>query len=183
MTRYPTPPSFRPSWHRAAVRAVGLALLAPTLLAPALLAPAGARAAGPISVSVSGGWFRYLLASIPAGGYMTLHNTSAAPAVLTGAVSPACGSLMLHRTLSADGTERMVAVAKVPVPAHGTLRFAPGGYHLMCMQPRMQPHQTVPVTLIFADGGRVTASFTVFGANGAPEPAAKPGKDMRKMRM
>ena len=171
MTHRPTPPSFHPTRRRAALLALGLALLA----------PAGARAAGP--VTVSGGWFRYLLASIPSGGYMTLHNASATPAVLTGASSPACGSLMLHRTESRGGTERMVAVAKVPVPARGTLRFAPGGYHLMCMQPRMHPHETVPVTLTFEGGGRVTASFTVFGASGAPGSAAKPGKDMRKMRM
>jgi len=171
MSFLPASPSARRSWRRAATLGLGLALLA----------PAGARAAEP--VSVSGGWFRYLLASIPSGGYMTLHNTSAAPAVLTGASSPACGSLMLHRTESGGGTERMVGVAKVRVPAHGTLRFAPGGYHLMCMQPRMHPRETVPVTLTFEDGHRVTTSFTVFGANGAPGPAAKPGTDMRKMRM
>ena len=166
-------PSRPASRLRRRVATLGLGL--------ALLAPAGARAAGPLSVS--GGWFRYLLASIPSGGYMTLHNAGSAPAVLTGASSPACGSLMLHRTESSGGTERMVAVAKVTVPAHGSLRFAPGGYHLMCMQPRMHPRETVPVSLMFADGSRVTASFTVFGANGAPEPPAKSGGGMGKMRM
>ena len=171
MTRASTSPSFRPYRGRAVLLALGFALLA----------PAGARAAS--AVTVSGGWFRYLLASIPAGGYMTLHNSSAAPAMLTGASSPACGSLMLHRTESSGGTERMVAVAKVPVPAHGTLRFAPGGYHLMCMRPRMHPREAVPVTLMFADGSRITASFTVFGANGAPGPAAKPGGTMGSIRM
>ncbi len=161
----------RPALPAAAAFALGLALLA----------PGGAQAAGP--VSVGGGWFRYLLAQIPAGGYMTLRNAGNAPAVLTGASSPACGSLMLHRTESGGGTDRMVSVDRVTVPAHGSLRFAPGGYHLMCMQPRMHPHETVPVTLTFADGSRTTTAFTVFGAKGAPEPPAKSGGGMGKMRM
>ncbi|MDE2580579.1 MAG: copper chaperone PCu(A)C [Rhodospirillales bacterium] len=114
-------------------------------------------------------WFRYLLASIPAGGYMTLENNGAGPAVLTGAQSPGCGMLMMHRTETVGGTDRMVRVEKVNIPAHGKLRFAPGGYHLMCMEPKMHPGQAVPVTLHFADGSRITVRFIVRGANGTPE--------------
>ena len=171
MRNPPVPCIRHPALPGAAAFALGLALLA----------PGAAQAAGP--VSVGGGWFRYLLAQIPAGGYMTLRNAGSAPAVLTGASSPACGSLMLHRTESGGGTERMVSVDKVTVPAHGRLRFAPGGYHLMCMQPRMHPHEIVPVTLTFADGSRITATFTVFGAKGAPEPPAESRGGMGKMRM
>jgi len=169
----------RPARLRAAALGCGLALVAPA----AALAAGPAPAPAPASISVSGGWFRYLLAQIPAGGFMTLHNAGDAPAVLTGASSPACGSLMLHETKSGGGTDRMVEVRRVTVPAHGTLRFAPGGYHLMCMQPRMHTKEAVPVTLTFHDGRRITASFTVFGANGAPQPAMKPDGGMGKMRM
>ncbi|MGH7044373.1 MAG: copper chaperone PCu(A)C, partial [Acetobacteraceae bacterium] len=144
-----------------------LALLASVVAAGVI--PAAAWADTPVQVRAP--WFRYLLASIPAGGYLTLENTSAAPAVLTGATSPACGSLMLHRTETAGGTDRMLGVQRITIPAHGQFRFAPGGYHLMCMEPKMQPGQTVPVTLLFANGSRITASFTVRGASGAPAPA------------
>jgi len=137
-------------------------------LALAVLAPGAARAAGPVLVRAP--WFRYLLASIPAGGYLTLENTGAAPAVLTGAESPACGTLMLHRSETAGGTDRMVGVKRITIPGHGQFRFAPGGYHLMCMQPKMHPGQAVPVTLRFADGSRLTVRFAVRGANGAPAP-------------
>jgi copper(I)-binding protein len=64
----------------------------------------------------------------------------------------------------------MVGVARVTIPAHGQFRFAPGGYHLMCMQPRMRVGQVVPVTLRFADGSRITVRFAVRGADGAPAP-------------
>jgi copper(I)-binding protein len=95
---------------------------------------------------------------------MTLHNAAKQPAVLTGARSPACGMLMLHRTISAGGTERMIGVDQVTVPAEGSVRFAPGGYHLMCMQPHMHRGESVPVTLMFGDGRELVVSFPVHGA-------------------
>lgn len=156
---------------RIALSAFGLGLT--------LLAPAAARAGE--AVQVHEPWFRFLLASIPAGGYLTLENTGATPAVLVGATSPACGMVMLHRTESSGGTDRMVGVKQVTIPGHGEFRFAPGGFHLMCMEPRMRPGQTVPVTLRFADGGQVTARFAVRGANGAPAPAGAAKKTKMPM--
>ncbi len=136
------------------------------LLGLVLLLPSPAWAADAITVAEP--WFRYLLPQVPAGGYMTLRNGGDQPAVLTGAASPACGTMMLHRTESNGGTERMVMLETVTVPAGGTLAFAPGGYHLMCMQPRMKPGLSVPVTLTFRDGREVTASFRVYAGNEAP---------------
>ncbi len=130
----------------------------------ALLAPAATLAGSPITVTAP--WFRYLLPQIPAGGYMTLHNGSDQPAKLTAVSSPACGMLMLHKTQGSGGMESMAEVSSVTVPANGSFRFAPGGYHLMCMQPKMKPGETVPVTLDFANGGKLTVSFPVRNARG-----------------
>lgn len=131
----------------------------------ALLTGGPARAAEP-GVSLQGGWMRMLIPSRPAGGYFTLRNTGAEDRTLTGASSPACGSVMLHQSEHNDGTERMVMVGKVKVPAHGALSFAPGGYHLMCMHPgpAMRAGAKVPMTLTFADGGSLSAPFVVKGA-------------------
>jgi periplasmic copper chaperone A len=48
------------------------------------------------------------------------------------------------------------------------VRFAPGGYHLMCMQPAaaMRPGKTVAVTLDFAGGETLSAPFPVRNATG-----------------
>ncbi len=125
---------------------------------------AAAAANSPISVEQP--WFRYIVPQVPAGGYMTLRNASSSPVTLTGARSPACGMLMLHRSETSGGADRMMGVSAVAVPAHGALSFSPGGYHLMCMQPHMAPGQRVRVTLTFQDGGTVNAEFPVFGAAG-----------------
>jgi copper(I)-binding protein len=101
----------------------------------------------------------------PAAGYFTLANGGAASAVLTRASSPACGSLMFHRSDSRNGTNRMEMVEAVTVPAGGEIRFAPGDYHLMCSAPRpdLVVGAKVPVTLSFADGRELTSGFDVRG--------------------
>ncbi len=61
---------------------------------------------------------------------------------------------------------RMAMVTSVPVPPHGSIRFSPGGYHLMCMQPTgaLLTHQgTEIVTLQFTDGASVSAPFAIQG--------------------
>jgi hypothetical protein len=129
-------------------------------VAPAFAAPPGVTASKP--------WMRYLLPNLPAGGYLVLQNTSDTPAVITGASSPACGMLMLHQTEDTSGMAMMMSVPSVTVPAHGSVSFAPGGYHLMCMQPVMKPGTTVQVTLSFQDGSTLAVAMPVYGATGAP---------------
>jgi copper(I)-binding protein len=125
-------------------------------------------AAAPAGVSVQTPWMRFLLPNIPAGGYLVLHNSSATDVVVTGARSPACGSLMLHESEDTSGMSMMMEVPSVTVPAHGQVAFSPGGYHLMCMQPHMEPGQTIDVTLTFKDGSTMPIEMPVYGASGHP---------------
>src|SRR5262245_40812211 len=98
----------------------------------ALLIAAPASAA---DLTVSDAWIRALPAKLPAAGYFTLTNTGKVEVALTGASSPACGMLMLHKSTQSGGMGSMEDVTGVAVPAGGTITFAPGGYHLMCMDP------------------------------------------------
>jgi periplasmic copper chaperone A len=136
-------------------------------VALALLNP-GAALAAESGISLEGGWMRMLIPSRPAAGYFILHNMTGTTKTLVGANSPACGQLMLHESLHQGGQERMEMVKQVDVPAHGSLSFAPGGYHLMCIQPSaaMKPGGSVNVTLHFADGGALASDFAVRGAGG-----------------
>ncbi len=135
------------------------------IAAAVLVIAAPAHAA---TVVVKNGWFRALPANLPAGGYFTLHNAGANTVSLSGASSPACGMLMLHKTEDKGGTMEMMDMPSIPVPAGGDVTFAPGGYHLMCMNPTpaMKPGANVPVTLEFADGTKITQSFAVKNAKG-----------------
>lgn len=135
------------------------------MLALATTTPGRAADTG---VSVSKAWMRFIIAARPAAGYMTLTNTGDASQVLTGARSPACGMLMLHQTMSKNGSDMMKPVKSVRIRPHGSVSFSPGGYHLMCMSPDkdMMAKKQVPVTLTFSNGGSVSANFDVRGAGG-----------------
>jgi len=119
-------------------------------------------------LTVSDAWFRALPTGLPAGGYFTIKNTGDTNRVLTSAESSSCGMTMLHKTTENGGMSSMEEVKSVVVPAHGTLAFAPGGYHIMCMEPtpEMSPGSTVSVTLHFADGTKLDVTFAVKGPDG-----------------
>lgn len=119
-------------------------------------------------LTVSDAWFRALPTGLPAGGYFTIKNSGDKDAVLTSAQSDSCGMTMLHKTVTTGGMSRMDMVQSVAVPAHGSLSFAPGGYHIMCMEPspEMSPGSSVNVTLNFADGTKLDVKFDVKGATG-----------------
>ncbi len=139
----------------------GFGILALPILLPGF-------AAAQQTVTVQKPWMRYLLPSIPAAGYMTLQNSGSTPVTLTGASSPACGMLMLHKSEDNSGMAMMMDVPNITIPPHGAQTFAPGGYHLMCMQPSMKIGDTVEVTLTFQDGLSLSAALPVYGAQGSP---------------
>jgi copper(I)-binding protein len=130
-----------------------------------LLALGGAAQAAP-PVTIASAWFRFLPAGLPAGGYFTARNSGSHDLAITGAQSPACGMLMLHQSSDKGGMSGMDMVDKVALPTGGTASFAPGGFHLMCDQPKMKVGSTVPVTLQLSDGSAIEARFAVRDARG-----------------
>jgi copper(I)-binding protein len=144
----------------------GAVMIRRMVLAAAAVVVLGA--AGEPGVSVHDPWMRLLIRERPAAGYMTLENSTGAARILTGASSPACGSVMLHQSSDDGGVDRMTMVSAIPLPAHGAASLRPGGYHLMCMEPAatMVVGGTVPMKLEFADGGSLTVDMVVRGARG-----------------
>nr|WP_321985110.1 copper chaperone PCu(A)C [uncultured Lichenicoccus sp.] len=153
------------------------ALAAALMLSPSLVHPA--RAASPPGVTLADAWMR-ALPGLPAAGYFSLHNAGPDGATLTGAKAAACGSLTLHQTVrmrtmshmsglapgsmsGMPGMTSMHAVAAIGIAPGATVRFTPGGYHLMCEQPAASvvPGATVPIILQFADGSSLTTGFAV----------------------
>lgn len=160
----------RPQRSPAAKAAVDLTVFLCVVLVGAFAA--GAAEPSEQGLLIGDPWMRFIMPSRPAAGYFTLHNATSEPRTLVGAASPACGALMLHQTVHEGGVDRMAMVKDVSVPAHGSVSFAPGGYHLMCMSPSLQmiPGHSVAVTLRFADGGEISGSFPVRGVSDTSPP-------------
>jgi|GEM_PF-357605 len=110
------------------------------------------------AIEVKDAWIRWLPGKIPAGGYLTLVNTSDHAVSLVSASSADYAMVSLHQTRVQNGTSRMAPVDKLTIPAHATLKFASEGYHLMLQQPRrsLHPGDHVAVTLNFSDSPALT---------------------------
>lgn len=119
-------------------------------------------------VVVTGTWIRWLPSGLPMGGYMDLQNHGSQPLKLVGADSPSFGMVMLHRTESSSGMERMVHVDSVTIPAGGSFQFAPGAYHLMLMHAKanVKAGSLVTVVLHFDGYAPLPVLFTVKSAVG-----------------
>ena len=115
---------------------------------------------------ITDAWFRSLPGKLPAGGYFTAQNNGRHDISITGVSSEACGMLMMHQSSSKGGMTGMDMVDSVKVPAGGAVRFAPGGYHLMCEAPKMKIGGKVPVLLHLSDGSTVAVGFQVRNAAG-----------------
>jgi hypothetical protein len=115
---------------------------------------------------VSDAWFRSLPGKLPAGGYFTAQNNTGHDVAITGASSEACGMLMIHQSSNKGGMSGMDMVESVRVPAGGIVKFAPGGYHLMCEGAKMKIGAKVPVLLHLSDGGTIAVGFQVKNASG-----------------
>ncbi|MGN6312279.1 MAG: copper chaperone PCu(A)C [Rhodanobacteraceae bacterium] len=139
--------------HKSAFTALGL------LLASAAFAGS--------SVKVEQGWVRWLPANLPAAGYATIRNDGGKPVELTGAESPDYGMAMLHRSVQRNGKDTMEVVDALNIPAHGEVKLAPGGYHLMLMDARhpINPGDMVHVSLHLNDGETLQATWPVRPAN------------------
>ncbi|MEX0900594.1 MAG: copper chaperone PCu(A)C [Gammaproteobacteria bacterium] len=130
--------------------ALGVAMILAITLA---LSPSIALAQAPITVDDA--WVR---AAPPAAqvlaGYFTVQNAARKTVTLTRVESPNFARVEMHRTRVVDGVSRMEPVESVEVPARGNVVFAPGGLHLMLMDPlgSMAPGTTVYFVLTFDNG-------------------------------
>lgn len=139
-----------------------------TVAAAAAIAAATPALAAP---QVEAAWSRPAAQGTTGAGFMTLANPDAKPDALVGAQSPLAREVQIHQSSMKAGIASMQRLDRVPLPAGGRVTFAPGGYHLMLMglTKALKAGDAVPVTLIFASGARVKASFVV----GSTPPAAE----------
>ena len=133
-------------------------------------ATAAAAAPAPPTVRVEQPWIRWLPANLPAAGYAQIINDRDTTVRLVGTSSPDYGMVMLHHSRLAEGDSTMERVSHLDIPAHGSLKLKPGGYHLMLIHSTraIKPGDHVKVTLKFAGGTTLQADFPVLpSASGA----------------
>lgn len=95
-------------------------------------------------------------------GYFTIANPGAADK-LFGAASPRAKKVEVHEMKMDGAMMSMRPVGALDIPAGATVKFAPGGYHLMFMDidAPFTDGQSIPVTLAFEKAGAVEVTLAV----------------------
>lgn len=126
------------------------------------LAHAADFTAGPLEINDL--WVR---GSVPGqtngAGYLQINNPTGASDRLLSAQSEASTRLELHTVLTEDGVAKMRQVQGIDIPAKGSAKLAPGGFHLMFLQLTgpFKQGDLIPVVLKFEKAGEVRVNFTV----------------------
>lgn len=136
----------------------------PAAVAMLLFTTAGAWAA---QVRVTGGWIRWLPGNGPLAGYCEVQNLTDKPLELVGASGADFSGIQMHRSIDTKGMERMIRLHSITIPAGATMRFRPGGYHLMLWRSRdLKIGQRVRIRLHFSGRLGVMADFRVRAPTG-----------------
>jgi periplasmic copper chaperone A len=138
---------------------------APLVACLAALLAVGARAAdAPAALSAQDAWIRATPGDV-AAAYLTVHNSGTQPLAIIGVRSPRAAQAMIHETTLANGQSRMRPHERLEVRAGETVRFAPGGLHIMLqgLTRPLTPGEEVPLVLLLEGGASVTVVARVRG--------------------
>ena len=139
------------------------ALPAACLALFAALVPALTGAAPAPSLSAQDAWVRATPGVDVAAAYLTLHNDGTQAVVLSGVRSPVAGSAMIHESTLVNGQSTMRAHQPLRIGAGETVRFVPGGLHIMLhtLKRALAAGDEVPLVLLLEGGGSLTVMARV----------------------
>jgi len=106
------------------------------------------------------------VAGNPAAVYFDLAYQGAPGVSLTEVEVEGAGMTMIHDYAESAGKQRMTMADAVPLAEGTPVTFAPGGLHVMAMDPEagLKAGGTAKVTLILSDGSKVTVEAPVRAA-------------------
>ena len=130
---------------------------------------AGAQAGAPAADALAVSNARVVLAPVagnPAAAYFDLAYSGADGVSLTGVAIEGAGMTMIHDYAENAGKMQMVMADKVALATNAPVSFAPGGLHVMAMDPgsALTPGATAKLTLTLSDGSSKTLEAPVRAA-------------------
>ena len=134
-----------------------------TLLTCLVLLAGAAALAQDAALTASDAWISVAPGADVAAAYLTLHNGGTQPVVVRGVGSPRAATAMIHETRLVNGQSTMRAHEQLRIAPGETVRFAPGGLHIMLQlkDATLTPGQQVPLTLQLAGGATLTVTALV----------------------
>jgi copper(I)-binding protein len=140
------------------------------LFALLLIGPAPARAHDEIvkgDLVIAGAWTRATPSGATvAGGYVTISNRGTSDERLVSFTTDLAAQPEVHEMTYDNGVMRMRPLVKgLVIPAGGTVKLEPGGYHLMLLQLKkpLTAGERFKATLVFEKAGPIEVEFEVRG--------------------
>jgi hypothetical protein len=162
-----------------------LSFIALALALGAIATPAFAQEFKGGDITIDKAWARATPKGAEVGaGYFVVHNNGDTPDRLAGG-SADFARVEIHEMKTENGVMTMPELKNgLDIPAHGTVRFSPGGYHVMFnhLTKPLAKGEKVKATLSFERAGQVAVEFPVEGL-GASGPAPPTGGSMGGMKM
>jgi len=115
-------------------------------------------------LDIHNAWIKNLPPAVPVrAGYMTIRNAGANAISIIAIRSDAFSSVEIHRTIAEDGMMRMEAVPTLIIEPDSTVKLAPGGLHLMMMNPAepTKPGDVLQIVIELDDGSTQNLNMTV----------------------
>lgn len=116
------------------------------------------------NLQITDAWIKNLPTVVPVrAGYMKISNKQSRTITILSLESNAFESIEIHQSIDQDGVTRMQSIASLSIRPGGSLELAPGGFHLMMMNPLEQliPGKKVAVTLHYQDKKTQTIDMVV----------------------
>jgi periplasmic copper chaperone A len=109
---------------------------------------------------VQDAWARQVPGSDVAAVYLSLRNPTAKPITVVGIESSVAEHAMIHETRTEGGQSRMRPHEQLVVAPGETVKFAPGGLHVMLhgMKQPVGVGQSLQLVLLLADGSKIPVS-------------------------
>lgn len=140
-------------------------LVAGFLLAVTLFNPAHARDIAKGDLVISAPWSRATPAGAEVGaGYLVITNNGVSADRLLSFTTDLAGQPEVHEMSNQGGVMKMRPLEKgLVIPAGGTVKLEPGGYHLMLLKLKkpLAVGQRYKATLVFEKAGPVEVEFEV----------------------
>ncbi len=135
------------------------------VLATVLLVGCAGRPSGSAQwIVVEDAWVRPApMAEGSAAAYMLIRNTDDTIDTLTSAEADFAATVELHQSTAEGEMMHMMPVDQINVPARGSVRLEPGGFHIMLMDlsEPLKVGDTVTLTLHFVRAGDVVVQAKV----------------------
>jgi hypothetical protein len=142
-----------------------LARLSILAVAAVAIVACGSGAASPAAApSIKDAWARPGAAGGQSAAYLTITSTSGAADALLSATSPSASKVELHETTTdGAGMMGMHPVARLGIPAGGSVQLKPGSYHLMLMglTGDLAAGKSIQLDLVFERAGKVVVTAEI----------------------